>query len=186
MVIPIKIERRILRWSLALILAVAALVPVAPRAQEAESAADPNPTDRAVIPRNGQTEEQILADEWDCFDLACEELAWDPYPAYNELVANGYAVALTTAQWEQALVFMAAEGAVTGSVAGELLGRPGRGAEIGAAIALAAGLVRFDYLKLENDPESRRVVARFERKLNNWNKKFAACLRARGYRVPGR
>lgn len=184
MVIPKKFQRMILRWCLVPVVVVVALVPSATRAQEADSIVAPNPTNRAVIPQNGQSEEQILADEWDCYDQACDQLGWDPYQAYNELAADGYAVALTTEQWEQALVFLAAEGAVAGSVAGDILNRPGRGAEIGAAIALASGLVRSNYLNLENDPQSQRVIARFERKLNNWNKKFAACLRPRGYRVP--
>lgn len=184
MVIPKSIQRVFLLWGLVPALAVIALVPSATRAQESESPAAPNPSNRAVIPQNGQSEEQMLTDELDCFNQACEQLSWDPYAAYNELAADGYAVTMTPEQWEQTLVFLAAEGAVAGSVAGDLLNRPGRGAETGAAIALAMGLVRSNYLNLESDPESQRVVARFERKLNNWNKKFAACLRPRGYRVP--
>jgi len=144
---------------------------------------NPNPTQRWISPRNHQSVEQQLTDEWECYDWACDQTDWDPYEAYNELVDAGYAVALTREEMEDGLICLAWDGAVTGSVAGEILGDAERGAEIGAAIAIASGVIRSDYLNQRDDPEAKRTVSRFERELRNWDRKFAACLRPKGYRV---
>jgi len=145
---------------------------------------NPNPTQRWISPRNHQSEEQQLSDEWECFDWACDKTGWDPYEAYTELVDAGYAVALTREEMEDGLICLAWDGAVTGSVAGDLIGDSERGAEIGAAIAIASGLIRSDYLNQRDNPEARRTISGFERELRNWDRKFAACLRPKGYRVP--
>ena len=144
----------------------------------------PNPTRRWISPRHDQTPYQQLADEQDCFDRACEQTGWNPYDAYAELVDLGYAVALTREDLEEGLICLAHEGAVTGAVAGDMLGDAETGAEIGAAIAVAHGVVRSNYLYRQDDPEAQRTVSRFERNLRNWDRKFAACLRPKGYRVP--
>ena len=171
------------------VILVMAVVPMMISAQEygppnPNPKPNPNPTQRWISPRNHQPEEQQLSDEWECYDRACDQTDWDPYAAYNELVDAGYAVALTPEEMEDGLICLAWDGAVTGSVAGEILGDPERGAEIGAAIAIAAGVIRSDYLNQQDDPEARRTISRFERELRNWDRKFAACLRPKGYRVP--
>ena len=86
-------------------------------------------------------------------------------------------------EMEDGLICLAWDGAVTGSVAGDIVGDPERGAEIGAAIAIASGLIRSDYLNQRDNPEARRTISGFERELRNWDRKFAACLRPKGYRV---
>ena len=163
-----------------------ALVPVIISAQDPPTVSppDPNPTGRWISPRHGQSADQQLSDEWECYDRACEEIDWDPYEAYTDLANQGYAVALTPEDFEEGLICLAREGAVTGAVAGDILGDARTGAEIGAAIAVASGVVRSDYLCRPDDPEARRTVSRFERELRNWDRKFAACLRPKGYRVP--
>ena len=170
---------------------VMAIVPVMISAQEIyppnpdpKPNPNPNPTQRWISPRHHQSEEQQLSDEWECFDWACDQTGWDPYEAYNELVDAGYAVALTREEMEDGLICLAWDGAVTGSVAGDIVGDPERGAEIGAAIAIASGLIRSDYLNQRDNSEARRTISGFERELRNWDRKFAACLRPKGYRVP--
>ena len=154
-----------------------------PEAPLAEAPPTPNPTQRSIIPRNDQFPQQQLDDEWECFDRACAQTDWDPYQAYNELVDEGFAVALTPEEMEEGLICLAADGAVTGAVAGEIVGDWRTGAEIGAAIAIALELRRSSYLKHLDDPEARRVISRFDRDLKHWERKFAACLRSKGYRV---
>ena len=149
-----------------------------------ESPPNPNPTQRLISPRNHQSQEQQLSDEWECYDWARDETDWDPYEAYAELVDAGYAVTLTREDMQEGLICLAVEGAVIGSVAGEIVGDSRDGAEIGAAIAIASGVVRAEYLNQRDDPEAKRIVSRFERNLRNWDRKFAACLRPKGYRVP--
>lgn len=163
-------------------------VPAATDAAEYEDPAPdsppgPNSTQRVITPRNDQSAEQQWTDEWECYDRACELAAWDPYVAYDDLVAAGYAVALYRIGIEDDLVRVAEEGAVVGTVAGEIAGRPRRGAELGVAIAIALELVRSDYLDLEDDPAATRAISDFERRLRDWDRKFAGCLRPRGYGV---
>ena len=150
-----------------------------------EIAPNPNPTRRLISPRQDQSPEQQLFDERECFDWACDQTEWDPYQAYAALVDEGYAVALTPEEMEEGLIRQATEGAMTGAVAGDILGDSEKGAEIGAAIAVAAEVMRSNYLNQQDNPEAQRVISRFERNLKNWDRKFAACLRPKGYRVPG-
>jgi hypothetical protein len=142
--------------------------------------ADPNPAGTLIVPRQDQSLEQQLSDEWECYDLACEQTEWDPYTAYAELVDAGYAVAL---HHEADLLCRARRGAETGAVAGDILGDAERGAEIGAAIAIAMGVLQTEYLCRPDDPTARRSIRKFERDLKNWQRRFAACLRPKGYRV---
>lgn len=144
---------------------------------------DPNPTRRWIGPLQDQSPFQQMDDEQECFDQACEQAGWNPYDAYGELVELGYAVALTEDDLEEGLICLAYDGAVTGAVAGDMLGDAEAGAEIGAAIAVARGVVRSNYLCRPDDPEALRIVSAFERNLRDWDRKFAACLRPKGYRV---
>ena len=154
----------------------------------AESAVDslpnPNPTLREITPRQDQSPLEQQDDERECFDRACDETGWNPYQAYDELVALGYTVELSREDKEQGLVCLAYEGAVTGAVAGEMLGVQRRGAAVGAAVAVARGVILADYLYRDDDPEAQRAVADFERKLRDWDHRYSGCLRAKGYRVP--
>jgi len=152
-----------------------------------EPLSDPNPTQRPIYPREDQSAEQQLSDELECYDWTCDQLDWDPYEAYDYLVDEGYAVALTREDMQSGLLGAAAHGAVVGSVAGEIAGHPGginNGAEIGVAIAVALELIRSNYVNIEEDPEAKRTVSRFERNLRQWDSKFAGCMRRKGYRVP--
>lgn len=174
--------RKIVLWGAIL---VAAIVPLILSAQEynPEHNPNPNPTLRLITPRNHQPAEQQLSDERECFDWACRLTGWNPYKAYAQLVDDGYAVALTPDDRKVGLICLAYDGAVTGSVAGDILGNENKGAEVGAAIAIASGLIRSDYLNQPDDPETRRTISAFERDLRYWDKKYAACLRPKGYRV---
>lgn len=175
---------KISTWTIILGCALVVLLPVLISAQvEPVPEPSPNPTGRTIHSRNGQSADQQFTDEWDCFDWACEETGWNPYAAYDSLVAEGYAVALTNDELTEGLICLAAEGAVTGAVAGDLVGEPQKGAEWGAAIAVAMAVVREDYLIEPEDPAARRVVNAFERDLRFWERKFAACLRPKGYGV---
>lgn len=156
-------------------------------APEAAVVWNPNPSWLLVRPIREQSPAQQFADEEACFDKACADTDWNPYHAYDELVAAGYAVALTPDERTYGLICLAAEGAIVGEVAGGLLRGPGyggrTGAEIGAALAVASAVIHSDYLRQMDDPDVRRIINRFERDLKHWNRKFAACLRSRGYRV---
>jgi hypothetical protein len=143
-----------------------------------------NPTRRLIYPRKQQSEEQQLSDQLECYDWTCDQIDWDPYQAYADLVDEGYAVVLTRKEMEQGLVCLATRGAEIGTVAGEIVGGPDNGAEIGAAIAIASGIIHSNYLNAPDDPEAQRAVSRYERNLRKWDRKYAGCLSRKGYQVP--
>lgn len=142
-----------------------------------------NPTQRLISPRKNQTEVQQLTDQLACYDWTCDQIDWDPYLAYADLVDRGYAAALTRAEMERGLVDLAARGAEVGAIAGDIVGYPGNGAELGAAISIALAMFHSDYLNASNDPDAQRAVSRFERDLRKWNKKYSGCLVRKGYKV---
>ncbi len=143
-----------------------------------------NPSRMVITPAREQTSQQQDADLEACYTEACADTDWDPYEAYFGLVDAGYAVALAPEDLTAGLICLAAEGAMVGAVADELVaGNRGNGAELGAAIAVASGVIRAEYLRGQDDPAAQRVVGGFERDLGRWNREFAACLRGRGYRA---
>ena len=151
-----------------------------------------NPTQRVIIPRKDQSEQQQLSDQAECYDDVCAEIEWDPYQAYDALVDEGYAVALSWPEEQGKLVCLAARGAVTGVIAHELWDEPGAdrqdaeasAAELGAAIAVATGIFHSTYLAETGDPAAERTIERFERNLRKWERKYAACLNRKGYQIP--
>jgi len=143
-----------------------------------------NPTHRLIIPRKDQSEEQQWLDQAECYEWTCEQLDWDPYQAYDFLVDEGYAVALSKREMERGLVFLAAEGAMFGAVAGDIAGSPRGGAEIGAAIAIATGIIHSSYLLEPESPQTQQVITRYERELKKWEKQYAGCMKRKYYKVP--
>ncbi len=163
---------------------------IAPKSQAEDELSWPpesNPAQLLITPRKGQTAAEQMADQWQCYDEISEQLQWDPYHAYDALVAEGYAVALSRREMERGLIFLASDGAEVGAVAGDLVGhdhgRSRRGAEIGVALTIAGELIKSQYLLQEESPETRRVVTRYERELRKWVRKYSACLSRLGYRV---
>ena len=142
-----------------------------------------NPTGRLLEPRKTQTVEQQLADQLDCYLWTCAQTDWDPYEAYDALIARGYTVPMTDRELETLLVDQAARGAVTGTAAGSIAGIPGVGARLGAAIAIAQAMHEAGYLDVTDDPDAQRAVARFESDLGKWNAKYSGCMVRKGYRV---
>jgi len=177
---------------LAVVVSPAVLLAQAENPTEPELMPNNNPTQRVIIPREDQTEAQQQADQMECYEWVCEQIDWDPYEAYDSLVAAGYTVALSKQDKTQGLVCLAARGAVTGAIAGELVDSPEDGpefdeeaaAEIGAAIALASGLIRSAYLNDTDDPQAERIIRRFESDLRKWDRKYSACLSRKGYKIP--
>lgn len=179
----------------ALLLAIPSLIPAqednqstlhaeAGNETSVETLPNTNPTFRVFYPRNNQSPEQQQIDQLDCFESTCDQLDWDPYLAYDELVEQGFALALTAEEQKRGLVFLAIEGAMIGAVAGELVGRPGRGAEIGAAISLASAIIHSNYLTESQDPYAQRAISRYEKNLRRWDRTYGHCLKGKGYKVP--
>lgn len=172
-------------WVLGVLVLVLFLSPTMMRAQgeSPEIASNTNPTRLDINPRNEQSAERQSSDETDCYHWACDQTEWDPYLAYEDLVDQGFARELGKREMEEGLVFLATRGAEIGTVAGELVGDPVQGAEIGVAIAIAWELIHSDYLLEPENPDAQRAVTRYERNLRKWDSKFSGCMKRKGYRV---
>lgn len=144
---------------------------------------DTNPTRRLLTPMKNQSPDQQLSDQLACYEWTRDQMDWDPYLAYLDLVDAGYAVALTREEMEEGLVDLAARGAEIGAVAGDIAGDPRNGAEIGAAIAIAMAIYHSDFINAANDPDAQKAISRFERDLRKWNKKYSGCMVREGYKV---
>lgn len=185
MLITSKLANQVFLWGAVLALVLAPGVGTAgDEDQLPEAVSNPNPTQRLIIPVKDQSPEKQLSDQLECYEWACDLMGWDPYLAYDGLVDKGYAVELPHKELEEGLICLASEGAEMGAIAGEILDEPQDGAEIGAAIALASGLIHSSYLNQLDNPQAQRAVDRYERNLKKWDRKFAGCLSRKGYRVP--
>ena len=69
---------QIVLWGAILVVAIAPFM-IAAQENEPDPNPNPNPTLRLITPRNGQSSEQQLVDERECFDWACEQTEWNPY-----------------------------------------------------------------------------------------------------------
>ena len=176
-----------LRFSaLALVLGAALLVPAA-----GVQAADPqeplppstNPTNRAIFPADGQTQEQQMIDQLECYRWATNQTSWDPYKAYDVLVQKGYAAEQKAADAQGGLIKGAIGGAAAGALIGAIAGDAGKGAAIGA---IAGGLTRGSRSRRQKgaaEDDKKRALEEFQRQLEVWDRNYAAALAGHGYTV---
>ena len=166
-----KIARIIAALAVVLVAAVgfAADEKPAPEAQQPAAAAQnstvppsTNPTQRVIYPGEGQGEEQQMADQLECYRWATEQAGWDPYEAYDVLVAKGYAAAQTAEQAQGGLVRGAAIGAAAGGVGGGMRSRRARAAA---------------------QAEAEAAIADFEDNLIRWDRNYTACMTGKDYTV---
>jgi hypothetical protein len=142
-----------------------------------------NPTQRVIYPGEGQSEEQQMADQLECYRWASEQTGWDPYEAYDVLVEKGYAAALTAQQAQGGLVRGAARGAAAGALIGAIAGDAGTGAAIGAAAGGLGGGMRSRRARAAAQAEAEAAIAEFERNLQQWDRNYSACMTGKDYTV---
>ena len=156
-----------------------------PAAEEATSTVPPstNPTQRVIYPGQGQTEEQQMADQLECYRWASDQTKWDPYEAYDVLVEKGYVAAQTAEQAQGGLVKGAARGAAAGAIIGAIAGDAGKGAAIGAAAGGLGGGMRSRRARASAQAEMDAAIAEFERNLQQWDRNYTACMSGKDYTV---
>ena len=110
----------------------------------AETAVPPstNPANHAIFPAKGQDANQQMQDQLAAYNWATQQTGWDPYKAYDQLVAQGHAAQQTAEQAKGGLVRGAARGALVGVAVGAIAGDAGKGAAIGAAVGGLGSLMR--------------------------------------------
>lgn len=135
-----------------------------------------------IYPNEGQSQDQLEKDKFECYSWAKQNTGFDPMqtpqasapPPQQEAKQGG-------------LVRGAARGAAIGAVGGAIAGDAGKGAAIGASTgALIGGMRRHDQKRREQQAQeqwARQQAAQYSQQRNNYNRAFAACLEGRGYTV---
>jgi len=166
-----------------MITAIAMAAEENPAAEPSQLPPSTNPTQKVLYPSAGQTEEQQMADQLECYRWATEQTGWDPYEAYDVLVEKGYAAAQTAEQAEGGVIGGAARGAAAGVIIGAIAGDAGKGAAIGAAAGGLAGGRRSRRAQAEADSQAQAAIDEFNRGLEKWDRNYAACMGSKDYTV---
>jgi hypothetical protein len=184
--------------------------PAASAAQPAAPAAPtgPVPTSSAAqkvglyaYPSKGQSHDQQLIDESDCYNSAQQQTGVDPgmaapqAPSSADVQAAQSQAAEAAPEAKGGRARGAARGAVGGAVIGGIAGNAGAGAAIGAT----AGTVRGGRQQRQANEASKQQAssqagaqvqqqyqsekAAYNQKMDTFKRAFSACMEARGYSV---
>ncbi len=176
-------------------LATAVLVPLASTlavdtvsAQQpppAEQAIPPstNPTKRVIYPEEGQTGEQQLSDQLECYRWSTQQTAWDPHQAEAGL-RQKHGAAMAQIQGTQGgAVGGAARGTLAGLAIGAIAGNARRGAAIGATAGGLTGGMRSQRQRQSAQSGFERDLKAHQDQLAVWDRNYVACMQARKYVV---
>lgn len=142
-----------------------------------------NPTNRVIYPGEGQTQQQQLNDQLECYNWSTQQTGWDPFQAYDVLVEKGYAAKQTAQQAQGGLVRGAAGGALAGVAIGAIAGDAGKGAAIGAIAGGLAGGSRSRRAQMQAQAEQQAALDAFNAQLQKWDRNYVACMQGRKYTV---
>jgi hypothetical protein len=136
-----------------------------------------------VYPSQGQSQEQMEKDKFECYTWAKQQTGFDPMqvpqasqpPPQQEAKQGG-------------VVRGAARGAAVGTVVGGIAGGEwGKGAAAGTAGgALVGGMRRKDQRQQQQQAQKQweeQQLAEYTQKRNAYDRAFAACLEGKGYTV---
>ncbi|NIS78930.1 MAG: hypothetical protein GTO14_01610 [Anaerolineales bacterium] len=136
-----------------------------------------------VYPSQGQSQEQMEKDKFECYTWAKQQTGFDPMqipqasqpPPQQEAPQGG-------------AVRGAARGAAVGTVVGGIAGGEwGKGAAAGAAGgALLGGMRRQDQRRQQQQAQKQweeQQVAEYTQKRNAYDRAYSACLEGKGYTV---
>lgn len=135
-----------------------------------------------VYPAQGQSEEQMEKDKFECYGWAKQQSGFDPMlqPTASEPAPQPEAQ-------KGGLVRGGARGALIGVTAGAIAGDAGKGAGIGAATgALGGGMRQRDQQRKQAQSEQQwadKEVTEYTQKRSAYDRANGACLEGKGYSV---
>lgn len=157
--------------------------------------------DLFAFPRNGQTQDQQLKDESECYRMAKERTGLDPQkpaptgPTVNEIQAAQKQGAESAKKVKGGRVAGAARGTAGGVAIGAITGNTGKGAAVGAVAGTMQG---GKAQRAANTQSQQKAAAQARAKLekekeqemqahkegqDTFQRAFSACMDARGYSV---
>ena len=142
-----------------------------------------NPTEKVIYPAEGQTEEQQLPDQLECYRWATTQTAWDPHQA-EAVLQQKHGEAMAQMQAAQGgAVGGAARGAIAGLAIGAIAGDAGQGAAIGAVAGGLTGGRRSRRQAQAAQSGFEQDLKAFQDRLAVWDRNYVACLQAKKYVV---
>jgi outer membrane lipoprotein SlyB len=151
--------------------ALTLLVPLAAQAQ-----------DPIVYPSQGQSNEQVEKDKYECYNWAKRETGFDPMQ-----VPTATSAPPPKQSEGHGAVGGAARGALGGLAVGAITGNKKKGAKIGAVSGgLVGGMRRNDAQKQNKNQQKQwenQQTANYANQRHNYNRAYGACLGGRGYTV---
>jgi outer membrane protein with glycine zipper len=131
-----------------------------------------------VFPSNNQTQEQLDADELECYKWAMNQTNYDPLNP-TKVVAEAADTSL-----DGSAVVGSAKGAAAGAAIGAIAGDAGKGAAIGAVAGGLRGRRARKYGDAVEQQQNEQAAAATNQEMaDNYNKAFSACLEGKGYTV---
>jgi len=154
-----------------------------------------------AYPKNNQSKDQQLRDEYDCYTQVQQQTGINPEaaapsgPSAADVQAAEQQAAANAPQAQGGRVRGAARGAAGGAVIGGIAGDAGKGAAIGATV----GTVRGGRQQRQANEQSKQQAAQsagaqvqqqssqakaaYNQQMDTFKRGFSACMDARGYSV---
>jgi hypothetical protein len=194
----------IIRAAISLNLIVAGPLIASAQAQAAQAAPAWSPAQNIgmyAFPKNGQSADQQLKDESDCYGMAKQRTGIDaqaPPPqglSEEEKQAAQQQAAANAPQARGARARGAARGAAGGAAVGAIAGDPGKGAAAGAVVGTMKGGATQRSANAQSKQQAASQTAAAQKKadeellrqhqegIDAFQRAFAACMDARGYSV---
>lgn len=147
-----------------------------------------------VFPSQGQTSDQQLIEEGECYDWAVERTGVDPFDLRKQQQEQAKQAEAAKAQAGKVGKGAGATGAVGGAAAGALIGgvaRGSKGARRGAAAgAVLGGLAGASARREARKQAGKQVEAQAQQQqrategqMENFKKAFGVCMESKGYMV---
>jgi hypothetical protein len=154
-----------------------------------------------VYPRNNQSNDQQLRDEYACYTTVQQQTGINPdIPAPSgassaQVQAAQQQAAANAPQAQGGRVRGAARGAAGGAMVGAITGNAGRGAAVGATVGTVRGGRKQRQANEQSQQQaaqsagaqvqqqSRQAQAAYNKQMDTFKRGFSACMDARGYSV---
>jgi outer membrane lipoprotein SlyB len=138
--------------------------------------------DPIVYPAQGQSNEQMEQDKFQCYNWAKQETGFDPMQ-----VPTATSAPPPQQSEGPGVVGGAGRGALGGLAVGAIAGDAKKGAAIGAASGGLIGGMRRNDARRQNQQQQQQwanqQTANYANQRNNYNRAYGACLSGRGYTV---
>ena len=154
-----------------------------------------------AYPKNNQSSDQQLRDEYDCYTLVQQQTGINPEtpppsgPSAAQVQAAEQQAAANAPQAQGGRARGAARGAAGGAAVGAISGNAGRGAAIGATVGTVRGGRKQRQANEQSkeqaaqsagaqaQQQAKQAKAAYNKQMDTFKRGFSACMDARGYSV---